>query len=128
MTAADVDKPLHCEVAAEGQTTVSSPTVYGVGPRNLTIPTLAGDGRLGRTLTCSRGVWDDPSTAYAVTYQWLRQGVVIDGATSATYALTTADVNRGISCRVIAAGLHHRDLAQRLDPAAAGVPRAAHRG
>ena len=46
-------------------------------------------------LSCSRGTWDDPATPYAVTYQWLRNGVVIDGATSATYAITADDVSRG---------------------------------
>ena len=53
-------------------------------------------------------MWDDPVDAYAVTYQWLRNGVVIDGATSATYAITAADVNRGLSCRVNAAGFTTR--------------------
>lgn len=99
----DVDKQLRCTVTVEGKTEANSPTIYGVAPTRLTIPTLSGDARQGRNLTCSRGVWDDPATPYPVTYQWLRNGAVIDGATSATYAITAADVSRGLSCRVTAA-------------------------
>ena len=104
VTALDVDKALRCTVTVEGKTAVNSPNVTAVGPRALTVPTLSGDARLGRTLSCSRGVWDDPATPYAVTYQWLRAGAAIAGATDATYAPTTADVGRALSCRVTAAG------------------------
>src|SRR5262249_35473428 len=89
---------------AEDLTDVASPTISGVGPRNLTIPTLSGDARMGRSLSCSRGIWDDPGTPYAVTYQWYRSNVAVDGATAATYALTSADVNKGVYCPVTAAG------------------------
>jgi len=104
VTTLDVDKQLRCTVTVEGKTAVNSPTITIVGPRALTVPTVSGDARLGRTLTCSRGVWDDPATPYAVTYQWLRTNVVIAGATAATYAPTSADVTRALSCRVTAAG------------------------
>ncbi len=99
----DVNKSLRCQVTVEGISQSNTPTISGTPPDNLTVPTLSGDARLGRSLSCSRGMWDDPATPYVVTYQWLRNGAVIDGATNATYAITAADVNRGLSCRVTAA-------------------------
>src|SRR4051794_1889702 len=112
VTALDMDKPLRCQITAEGISEVSSPTVYGVGPRNLTVPTLSGDARLGRSLSCSRGTWDDPGTPYTVSYQWYRSNQAVDGATSATYAITTADVNKGLYCRVTAAGFTSANSSQ----------------
>lgn len=40
------------------------------------------------------------------SYQWLRSGVAIDGATNNTYTLTEADNNSSISCRVTAANIY----------------------
>ncbi len=45
---------------------------------------------IGHTLTVGEGKFK-PSTA-AVTYQWVRDGIAITGATAATYVLTTEDV------------------------------------
>ena len=45
------------------------------------IPQISGDLRLGGTLSCSRGTWDDEGlTPYATTKQWLRDGAEILGA------------------------------------------------
>ena len=105
VTAADVNRALRCQVVAEGLVTASSPTIGVAAPDNETVPVLAGDGRLGRTLSCSRGDWDDDDApAYAVEYQWLRNGVEIAGEVAATHALTLDDVNTGVGCRVTAAG------------------------
>ena len=105
VTAADVNSALRCQVVAEGLATASSPTIFIAGPDNNTVPVLAGDGRLGRTLSCSRGDWDDDEiTPYAVEYQWLRNGVEIAGVFGSTHTLTLDDVNTGVGCRVTAAG------------------------
>ncbi|HET6547272.1 MAG TPA: hypothetical protein VFG79_02365, partial [Solirubrobacter sp.] len=104
VTALDVNKSLRCNVVVEGLTTSSSPTITGQPPHSQSPPAISGDARLGRSLTCSSGTWDDQDVdPYAVTYQWFRNGAAIDGATGATYAITPADVNRGLYCRVIAA-------------------------
>jgi hypothetical protein len=60
-------------------------------------PTITGKARLGSTLTASPGSYD-PSDA-TVTYQWLRSGTAVPGATGSSYPLTTADLGTKISVR-----------------------------
>lgn len=60
-------------------------------------PTLSGTKKVGNTLTASAGAWDSGVT---LNYQWLRDGVPIDIATSPTYTLTSFDANKAISVRV----------------------------
>jgi hypothetical protein len=62
-------------------------------------PTISGTKRKGRTLTGAYGTW---TSGTAFVRQWLRDGVVISGATSKTYVLTAADVGHKIQFRVIA--------------------------
>ena len=45
---------------------------------------------------------DGPSTATSFTYQWLRSGVVIAGATSDSYTLVAADLSKVITAKVVA--------------------------
>lgn len=47
------------------------------------------------------GVGSGVSTRYS--YQWLRNGIAIKGATRSTYRLTTADKGRKVSVKVVAA-------------------------
>src|SRR3954466_12173385 len=85
----DVNKSLPCLVTVEGVSQSYSAFVSGTAPRNLSAPMISGDARLGRTLNCSRGTWDDAGIEpYAVSYQWLRSSQPIDGATSASYTVT----------------------------------------
>ncbi|MDA0180378.1 hypothetical protein OJ997_08725 [Solirubrobacter phytolaccae] len=51
----------------------------------------------GDTLTASTAAW---APAAAFTYQWLRDGQPIDGATSASYKTVVADVDRTLSVEV----------------------------
>jgi hypothetical protein len=53
---------------------------------------------VGATLVSTPPTWSQPGAAN--TYQWLRGGSVISGATGATYTLTTADYGKSISLRV----------------------------
>lgn len=55
---------------------------------------------VGATLTSTAPLWD-PSDA-TMTFQWLRAGNVIYGATEPTYVLTVNDFATGISLRVTA--------------------------
>jgi hypothetical protein len=55
---------------------------------------------VGNTMTISTGNWQ-PAGA-TLTYQWLRDGTAISGATGSTYKLTSADAGKTISVKVTA--------------------------
>jgi surface antigen len=57
----------------------------------------SGAARNGDQLTFTRGTWS-PRDA-RVSFEWLRDGSVVPGATAATYPLTDADVGRRITVR-----------------------------
>ncbi|QKJ20298.1 cell wall-binding repeat-containing protein [Microbacterium hominis] len=66
-------------------------------------PTITGTAHWGATLTASgAGATAWAPTASTVTYQWLRNGVAIAGATSSTYVVGTADIGRTIVVRATA--------------------------
>ncbi len=60
-------------------------------------PTITGTTKVGETLTANPGEWTDGT---AFTYQWLRNSTDIDGATSNTYRLDTADAGHQIAVKV----------------------------
>lgn len=74
---------------------VIAPTVL-----NVTKPTVRGLAISGRTLTATVGTWRVAPTRY--TYQWLRNGIAIRGATASTYRLTTIDKGKRVSVKVVA--------------------------
>jgi alpha-tubulin suppressor-like RCC1 family protein len=57
-------------------------------------PTISGKGEVGQTLTASTGSWDEGT---AFTYQWLRGGTAIAGATSTQYRIQNADIGAEIT-------------------------------
>ena len=61
------------------------------------VPTISGTIKAGNKLTAIPGLWD---TGVTLTYQWLRGGVAITGATSSGYTLTKTDINTNISVKV----------------------------
>jgi hypothetical protein len=65
-------------------------------------PTISGTGRFGSQLTAVTGNWGPNPTPNAVTfsYQWRSNGVVIPGASSATFLPRVADIGSSISVRV----------------------------
>lgn len=65
-----------------------------------TLPSITGTPAVGSTLTGQRGTWENAPSAY--NYQWLRDGVPMSGATSATYSPTAADAGTSLSFRVTA--------------------------
>ncbi len=69
-------------------------------PVATTAPQITGTPKVGKTLTASPGVWDPADVT--VAYQWLRGGQPIDGATTASYKVTQADVGTALSVRVTA--------------------------
>jgi hypothetical protein len=69
-------------------------------PVNTAAPAVTGTATVGSTLTCTNGTWSYVPTTY--TYQWLRGGAQIAGATFSTYVLVAADSGRSVLCQVTA--------------------------
>jgi hypothetical protein len=63
-------------------------------------PSIEGDVSVGRTVTADPGAWSPASVS--LSYQWLRDGEPIDGATADTYTLTPADVDHELQVRLTA--------------------------
>jgi len=61
-------------------------------------PKITGTAAVGKVLTAVPGTWSPSSTK--LSYQWLRAGVAISGATSSTYTLVAADAGKAISVKV----------------------------
>lgn len=68
-------------------------------PANISLPTISGTTVVGQTLDCSPGSWSG-STPQIHSYQWLRDGANITGATSSTYIVQAADQGHAVTCRV----------------------------
>lgn len=68
-------------------------------PTNTARPAIAGTASVASVLSCSPGTW---TGSPSLSYQWLRSGELIPGATNSTYAVTTDDANQAVSCRVTA--------------------------
>ena len=62
------------------------------------LPTVAGTPKVGSVLTASTGAWS-PSDV-TLKYQWLRDGVIITGATKTSYTLTTDDVGHAMTIAI----------------------------
>lgn len=77
-----------------GSATVDNRTA----PATTVAPAVTGTEVAGSVLSATAGTWDTPGLAY--TYQWCRNTFYIDGATSNTYLLASADVGATIGCRV----------------------------
>jgi hypothetical protein len=85
-----------------GQIVPIQATVDFVPPplANTTPPAISGTPSPGDSLSCSNGTWAQTPTAY--TYQWLRDGQPVSGATNAVYPVTSADSGHTLSCTVSA--------------------------
>ncbi|WP_245267737.1 GDSL-type esterase/lipase family protein [Rhizobium sp. 2MFCol3.1] len=77
-------------------------------PANTVAPSISGLAQVTKTLTGSAGTW---TNSPSLTYQWLRDGVVISGATDTTYVLDNADKGKLVSFRVTATNLGGSTLA-----------------
>lgn len=67
---------------------------------NTTAPTISGTPQVGAELTAAKGSWSPAPDS--VTYQWLADGVPIDGATSATFTPTAAEQGKNLRVAVTA--------------------------
>jgi serine protease len=85
-------------------TTGAERNVCGAGILNLSAipapvgsPVLSGGSTVGTTVSFTPGRWNGHPDS--VTYQWLRNGVAIDGATATSYQLAGADLGRTLTVR-----------------------------
>ena len=67
---------------------------------NSTAPSITGTARVGEELTANSGVWIPADASFS--YQWLRNGEAIEGATAQKYVLAPADAGQQVSVRVTA--------------------------
>jgi hypothetical protein len=70
-------------------------------PINTGIPGISGTLQVGQTLIATPGTWKNTHLSFA--YQWLRAGLPIAGAQSATYIIVSGDVGNSLSVSVTAA-------------------------
>jgi bacillolysin len=87
----------HTEVSAAVGPVTAAPLLAVVAGS----PTISGKAVVGKKLTAHPGSWT-PGDA-TLTYQWLRNGAPIAGATGSTYKLKNQDKGKRISVRVTGA-------------------------
>jgi hypothetical protein len=83
--------------AVESDSVEVSPAGRFNGPE---VVQVTGDYQVGHTLTASAGTWNPVPDSFS--YQWLRGGAPIDGATQATYVMTALDASKVITVKVTA--------------------------
>lgn len=91
--------PLTVTVPETG-TTVSLSLQVTPGVESVTAPVVSGKAIVGRTLTATGGTWSVPSPT--LSYQWMRDGEPIEGATDARYHVTVDDAGAVLSVVVTA--------------------------
>ncbi|ACZ31542.1 protein of unknown function DUF1535 [Xylanimonas cellulosilytica DSM 15894] len=86
---------------AEPTSAISEPTApVELGVLVATVPLVTGTARVGATLTAETAAWTPVAT---FTYQWLRDGDAIDGATASTYVPVVGDLSAELSVAVTGA-------------------------
>lgn len=115
LTTADADKLVSFRVTAtrtgyNSGVAESEPVIVATlaATTPVQVGTPGGSG-VGATLTSSPPVWNQPDVT--TTYQWLRDGSPIPGATTPTYVLTVADFNRTVSLRATGRKAGYTDAA-----------------
>lgn len=75
--------------------------VNELAPTNSVAPVVTGTGTVGQILSTTNGTWA-AAGSIVYTYQWFRAGVLITGATAATYLLVAGDSGKTVTCNVTA--------------------------
>jgi hypothetical protein len=110
LTSADVNQAITCTVVAKNAVGGSAPAISapivpvglpsGLIPIETTPPVISGSPEQGQTVACSKGSWLNSPKSYS--YSWERNGSAIAGQSASSYKLTSADVNRALTCAVVA--------------------------
>jgi hypothetical protein len=83
------------------------------------VPTITGTARFGQTLTAVPGAWTPTvATGTVLRYLWKRDGVVIEGAETATYVLAADDVGKRITVEVTGSRDLHATVTRASAPTA----------
>ncbi|MEN1973683.1 hypothetical protein [Cellulomonas olei] len=105
VTTADAGQKLSVRVTASRSgyqsaqaTSAATATVPLLVVTSTSRPTTSGAAKVGATLTARPGSWS--VSGLTTTYQWLRDGAAISGATSASYRVTASDVGRKLAVKV----------------------------
>jgi hypothetical protein len=115
---------LSCRVSAAndvGSGTAYSEAVHVAGSKpeiTETVP-LSGDPAVGSSLKCGPGSWSGRPPP-VLSYQWLRDGTSVAGASGATYTVELVDQGHSLSCRVFASNTEGKGEAT---SASVAVPR-----
>lgn len=99
------NRSLQQEVTVAGATITRNTSLENADFRSRPKPTVSGTKKVGQTLTVKVSPWlagSYPTTTATMSYQWLRNGAAISGATATTYKLTSADKGKKISAKVTA--------------------------
>jgi hypothetical protein len=97
------------------------------GPANTVVPTIGGSAVQGSTLTANPGTWQG-AQPISMSYQWdrcdanLNSCPSINGATSRTYTLTSADIGQRLVVRVTAKNVGGTSVAKSAPTAAVQTP------
>jgi hypothetical protein len=113
VVAADVGHTIKVKVTGSkagyttGSGTYSNTLSATAGPSLVVVnaPSFGGTRRIGYTLTADPGTWttsDGNGAQDSFSYQWLRNGTAIAGATGQTYKVAALDSGRTLSVRVTA--------------------------
>lgn len=103
LVAADAGKPISVKVTGKntGYTALAKTSAKTAKIAKATLktatPKITGTTTFGKTLTAKPGTW---TSGTKLTYQWLRNGKAISGATKSTYKLAAADTGKQISVKV----------------------------
>jgi len=100
LTSADLGKRISVRVTGTAtdyvaKTVTSTETAAVLNTFAVSSPTISGQPLAKETITVVDASWSPQPTE--ITYQWLRDGVAIEGATSKTYTLKTTDVGHDIA-------------------------------
>jgi hypothetical protein len=87
--------------AGSAATTLETITLTATSALTAPTPKISGTAKVGQTLSVTSADTESfTPAADAVSYQWLRNGTAIAGATSQTYIVTTSDVGTALSVTV----------------------------
>jgi len=104
LVAADRGKKITVKVTGTkpGYTTVSKTSVatkkVAAGSLTSVTPKISGTVKMGKKLTAKPGTWKPASVK--LSYQWLRNGKAIKGATKSVYKLTSKDRGKKVTVKV----------------------------
>lgn len=83
---------------------VVNPSSAGTAPYVTAVPAITGTATVGQTLTLSNGTWAGDATI-TYQYEWYANNIRISGAAASTFVLTSAQLGKRVTGRVVASNL-----------------------